>query len=292
MGYIFAYLGCYAFGVSYTAFAISGNAQTTDVFKAKFAWDKNETILYNTIISSSAVVGIAVGSFAAGPLIKLGRRKAAIVGNLVAIISSAICMIATVPFLTIGRFFLGVAAGIYNVVFGKMIVENMPEQLAQKFAMCHNASICIGFFVAFIMGGILPDPEDFAANEDDEMWRVIYLVPAMIGLVEIALISFVFRQEPIAFCIMMDREAEGKAHMKRVYRKEDSNAPEALEHLIDEHYSQQRRSTTMDASSTTFKQAVCGEKYRRASWTCFLLNCFNQQSGINAINVYANRLLV
>ena len=48
----------------------------------------------------------------------------------------------------------------------------------------------------------------------------------------------------------------------------------------------------MDASSTTFKQAVCGQKYRRATWTCFILNCFNQQSGINAINVYANRLLV
>ena len=48
----------------------------------------------------------------------------------------------------------------------------------------------------------------------------------------------------------------------------------------------------MDASSTTFKHAVCGRKYRRASWTCFILNCFNQLSGINAINVYANRLLV
>ena len=48
----------------------------------------------------------------------------------------------------------------------------------------------------------------------------------------------------------------------------------------------------MDASSTTFVQAICGKKYRRASWTCFILNSFNQLSGINAINVYANRLLV
>ena len=48
----------------------------------------------------------------------------------------------------------------------------------------------------------------------------------------------------------------------------------------------------MDASSTSFRQAVCGKKYRKASWVCFFLNCFNQQSGINAINVYANRLLV
>ena len=48
----------------------------------------------------------------------------------------------------------------------------------------------------------------------------------------------------------------------------------------------------MDASTTTLKTAICGVKYRRASWTCFILNAFSQQTGIDAINVYANRLLV
>ena len=47
----------------------------------------------------------------------------------------------------------------------------------------------------------------------------------------------------------------------------------------------------MDASSTTFKNAVCGEKYRRATWTCFIINAFNQLTGVNAVNIYANRLL-
>ena len=47
----------------------------------------------------------------------------------------------------------------------------------------------------------------------------------------------------------------------------------------------------MDASSTTFKEAVCGKKYAKASWICFILNTFNQLTGINAVNVYANRLL-
>jgi len=31
----------------------------------------------------------------------------------------------------------------------------------------------------------------------------------------------------------------------------------------------------MDASSTSFSQAVCGKKYRKASWVCFFINCFN-----------------
>ena len=48
----------------------------------------------------------------------------------------------------------------------------------------------------------------------------------------------------------------------------------------------------MDASTTTFKKAVCGRKYRKASWVCFVTMSLSQLSGIDAINVYANRLLV
>ena len=70
-------------------------------------------------------------------------------------------MIGTVPFLTIGRLLLGVAAGVYNVVFGKMIVENMSTQLAEKFAMVHNASICVGLVLAYGLGAILPDAKDY-----------------------------------------------------------------------------------------------------------------------------------
>ena len=194
---------CYALGVWHTSFALSGNSQTTAIFQAKFGWSEDETIHYNTIISSMAIVGLTLGSFIGGPLIKNGRRKGAIIANVVAIVSSGIAMIGTVPFLTTGRFLLGVAAGIYNVIFGKMIVETMPEKSAQKFAMFHNASICFGIVAAFCMGAFLPDQNDKEACEEDEFWRVIFLTPALIGFVGILLITIVFRQEPISFCIMM-----------------------------------------------------------------------------------------
>ena len=203
---MFSYVSCYAIGVWYCTWAIAGNAQTTNVFEAKFGWDKDETIFYNTIISSAGLIGLAIGSFLGGPLIKNSRRKGAIISNIIAIVGAAISVIESVPAMSIGRLIVGIAAGAYNVVFGKMIVENMPEKLAGKFAMCHNASICVGFQIAFLMGAILPDPDNFQANKDDEMWRVIFLVPALIGVVGNILIIFIFRLEPISFCIMMGYE--------------------------------------------------------------------------------------
>mmetsp|Transcript_11546 Transcript_11546/g.13759 ORF Transcript_11546/g.13759 Transcript_11546/m.13759 type:complete len:158 (-) Transcript_11546:115-588(-) len=48
----------------------------------------------------------------------------------------------------------------------------------------------------------------------------------------------------------------------------------------------------MDAVSTTFKEALFGRKYRKGTWICLGIMMFDQQSGINAINIYANQLLV
>ena len=64
-----------------TGFAISGNNQTAPVIKAKFGWDKDEAVLYNTIISSAAIFGIVTGSLIGGKFIPFGRRLCLIVFN-------------------------------------------------------------------------------------------------------------------------------------------------------------------------------------------------------------------
>ena len=79
--------------------------------------------------------------------------------------------------------------------------------------------------------------------------------------------------------------------MKKVYEKRDPTSPETIEALLECEYSLMKKNTTMDASSTTFKEAVCAKKYRKASLVAFSLNVFNQLSGVNGITVYTNRLL-
>ena len=202
-----------------------GNTNTTDVFQARFGWTDDETVLNNTIISSAGVVGLTIGCFLGGSLITYGRRQTAILAQLIAIVGSLICMIATVPFLTIGRVLCGTSGGISSVVFGKMIMENMPEKTAAKYASLQGAAICIGFLVALPMGAILPDPDDYEANKEDELWRIIYMAPAMIGVIVICCVLFIFNLEPIAYCIATGRDAEGKKHMLRVYRKKDPSTP-------------------------------------------------------------------
>ena len=75
-GYLTAYTLFNALPTFYCAWALAGNSNTADVFQDKFGWTDDETILYNTIINSFGIVGLAIGSFLGGELITRGRRKA------------------------------------------------------------------------------------------------------------------------------------------------------------------------------------------------------------------------
>ena len=108
------------------------------------------------------------------------------------------------------------------------------------------------------------------------MWRVIWLGPAVVGIFVILMTLFVFRLEPVTFCMMTDREQEGLMHLSKIYRAKQSESVEKIEQILRGQLASLKRSTTLDASSVTFNDAVCGAKYRKSTWVGFLFNTFHQ----------------
>ena len=111
-------------------FALSGISGTTDIFAAKMGWDEDETILNNTITSSASIIGIMVGTFSGGQLIKIGRRKAFFVSNLVSVLGCCFVMNLHLSTLIIGRFLTGVAGGLSCCITPKCYGENIPGHLS------------------------------------------------------------------------------------------------------------------------------------------------------------------
>ena len=66
-----------------------GNTQTAPVLIAKFGWDVEQAILYNTLISNSSVVGLFMGSLLGGIIISGGRRRAILAVNVLVLIGSS-----------------------------------------------------------------------------------------------------------------------------------------------------------------------------------------------------------
>ena len=101
-----------------------------------------------------------IGALFGGKAIKIGRRKAAIYWQLLAILGAGITMIGTIPTLCLGRFLCGITAGILNNVMGKSLDETVPVEIFGQFGTLQNCYICLGFPMSYILGAILPTEED------------------------------------------------------------------------------------------------------------------------------------
>ena len=262
------------------------------IFTAKFGWTEEEAIFYNTIISTAGIFGLMIGSILGGRMLKFGRRSMIIICQLICILGAAITMIVHPATLSGGRVILGIGAAIMNIIFGKIVCETLPPQLMGNFGMVANTALSSGLIIIFGLGGILPDQKDEEAKKEDEMWRVIWLGPVVVGVVEILFTVLIYRREPVGYCLMEGRDEEAIQSLARIYRKKDPDSPESLQTLIEAHYSNLKKNTTMDAVSTSFKDALCGKKYRRATWVCIALVIFDQMTGVTGLIIYANSLLV
>lgn len=87
------YLIAVGIGSFQTGWAICGNSQTAQILIAKFGWDKTQAQTYNSIINSSAILGLAIGSMTAGKAIALGRRRAGIIAEVTVIVASLLTMV-------------------------------------------------------------------------------------------------------------------------------------------------------------------------------------------------------
>ena len=230
-----------------------------------------------------------MGTLVGGRAVSIGRRKAGIYWQLLAVVGAGITMVPNAIMFCVGRFLAGITSGIAGNVMGKSIDETIPAEVQGQFGILTNLYIVGGLPLSYSMGALLPTDKELMA--DDQNWRVIFAMPAVIAIVHVALFLFVFKQEPVAYCVSEGREAEAKAFLRRIYKSGDEAADD-FEMMIDEQFIYLSNNTAKDASVASFRDAVCGTKYRKATWVCALLNTFMQQTGINAVNVYASRLLV
>ena len=90
-------------------------------------------------------------------------------------------MVLNLPMICLGRFICGITSGHANIIMSKSIDETVPSEVSGPFGVLLNLYTCIGIMLSFFLGGILPTQEDLLA--DDEMWRVIYGMPAVFAIV-------------------------------------------------------------------------------------------------------------
>ena len=70
-----------------------------------------------------------IGALIGGRAIGIGRRKAAILWQMLAIVGTGLTMIGNVSMLCLGRFLAGVTGGVVANVMGKSLDETIPGEV-------------------------------------------------------------------------------------------------------------------------------------------------------------------
>ena len=179
-----------------------------------------------------------------------------------------------------------------NVIFSKILAENFSDRLAARFGFLTNVGIACGIWACMSLGVLLPESDDFEANKLNETWRIVYMTPAILGSFVMLMLLCFYKEDTITYCVQKGLKDEAKNAMRKLYRLKSIEIPNhTFDDVIEAHYNFLCENTNMSSSDTTYKQVLFDRKYRRATWVCFILNCFNQLSGLNFFNAFAMRIL-
>ena len=227
-----------------------------------------------------------------------GRRFAIYIFSISLVIGVVLTLIQTFPTMCIGRFISGFSGGIFQMCNIKAVQETLPNRLVGVYGSSSGAFLAIGVFLAAFIGGVTL-PTDKKDYKDDEMWRVTYAFPLLFVIWQLLMITLKWKYEPLDFLIKRERDEEALKFLPLVYNiptrknidKSDTEAVKAYYKGFIDKRRAELIAAEAEASKVTFKDAVFGQDYYRATWMSACLNIGNQFSAIGPVCIYSSTIL-
>lgn len=119
----------------------------------------------------------------------------------------------------VGKLFFGICAGVINIAGPKMLDETVPIHLIGAFGIATNTYICLGIFLATLLGAGLPKDGDLEGYKNDTFWRVIYGFPIIFCVLMLIVFIFILKTDSILFSLKTGKTADAKLLISQVYSK-------------------------------------------------------------------------
>jgi sugar porter (SP) family MFS transporter len=237
--------------------------------------------LYGTVNSLPALAAL-LGSLLGGNLATTtGRRGTMFIADLFCILGTGLQLLQRTALLLTGRFILGLAIGLNSTVIPLYVSEMSPTELTGFFGAFHQIFICLGIFVAYLLG--LNVPRSGSPDLEKSDWgQVMIALTIAVSLLRVILLATVFRCETPTLLTIRGQHVEAQHVISQYYLPEIEG--EKLANLREE-VSNSSKST----GALTFAQLL-GPQYRRALFLGCFLSFLQQFCGINAIILYSKSI--
>ena len=194
-------------GGFHVGFAIGCANQLATLFDVKYGWDESQQSLYQSLIGSSVLVGMASGAMIGGKIIRIGRRRTMMIMNLVGIFGVAMTLVQDIWMLLLGRVIYGLAVGICSVCLPRYVEEYVP---LSRYSLCialYAFSMNVGSLFALCSAIILPKDTDTQALLDDQVsWRCINGIPIPLFFMSLLAFLFVIKYDGPSYYLATHRE--------------------------------------------------------------------------------------
>lgn len=181
----------------------------------QFNWAYEQYILFNTLLTSSVIVGMVLGSVLSGWLIECGRRSTLIAMSVLIIISCSSSLIFEFYTILTAKLLQGFAAASIVNACEIYIVETSPPNRLGLFGSLINLGIITGLSVYFLQGVFIPtDQAEYATTE---VWRYIYAFPIPFALTNLILFFCSFKFDSLQFLVKKNKLDEALKFIKCLY---------------------------------------------------------------------------
>jgi len=295
-----------AFRIFFNFHTWDGSALDENGKEIKGAGDKwyrnlsetNEKATLEGVITSSFVLGALCGALMATYLgEKYGRQRTILIGVCIFTCGAIIqgCSARSWIMIAIGRLITGLSIGCNGVLCPTYISEVAPAKIRGTLSSCYQLMITFGIIIAAAINSVVwyytnVKPDDLnqpREKPDAEInnfeWRFALLCQVIPGVALIILLCFLPRS-PRWLC-SKDRDEEAVEVLAKL------NAASTSDAIVQEELKaiQEDVAATRAAGSSSFGE-LFSSVIRRRTFITFLMQLFQQWTGINVIMYYQSQI--
>ncbi|ORY43193.1 general substrate transporter [Neocallimastix californiae] len=257
-----------------------------DAFRIFFkfhSWNAGNKATLEGIITSSFVLGALCGALMATYLgEKYGRQRTIMIGACIFTCGAVIQGLSARSWIMIavGRLITGLSIGCNGVLCPTYISEVAPAKIRGTLSSCYQLMTTFGIIVAAIINSIVWYYTNSIANFE---WRFALLFQVVPGLGLAILMSFL-PKSPRWLC-SKDRDEEAVEVLAKL------NATSTSDELVQSELKaiQEDVAATRAAGSSSFGE-LFSPVIRRRTFITFLMQLFQQWTGINVIMYYQSQI--
>ena len=182
-----------------------------------------------SIGNSVFYVGNIIGSLIGGKLSdQIIKRKVIMIGCLLGILFQSLMVVRNMTLIILLRLLTGIPSSILVSSIPSYIAEIVPKDKIGIFAGIYHIFLPVGVTVGLYMGVFLPETQLVGVEGTEQnMWRIIIIIPMISLLILLLFILFVFRSNT-PFEMMKQNEEHSKI-VKQLARSYDINDLEVIE---------------------------------------------------------------